>query len=168
MKKLLMTALCISFSLVLLGPTVHAEMAKEGSGAYRGAKSGTVTIIKMGDHMQINWDEAGVMVEVPEDSPFLNASFRTMGSYHAVKGQMEGQGCIVITRPNGDQIFGTLTMGGKAKAGPSYGKIEFTGGTGECEGITGGMDLRSRPKVMPSKEGTYQQLAIGEFNWKLP
>lgn len=168
MKKLLIVTLCISFSLVVLGANVNAEMAKEGSGNYRGGKSGIATVIKMGDHMQINWDETGVMVEVPEDSPFLNASFRTMGSYHAIKGQMEGQGCIVITRPNGDQIFGKLTMGGKAMAGPSYGKIEFTGGTGECEGIQGGMDLRSRPKTMSSKEGTYQQLAIGAFNWKLP
>jgi hypothetical protein len=105
--------LCISFSLVVLGANANAEMAKEGSGIYRGGKSGTVTIIKMGDHMQFNWDETGVMVEVPESRPFLNATFRTMGSSHVTKGKMEGHGAIVITRPNGDQIFGIITMGGK-------------------------------------------------------
>ena len=73
-----------------------------------------------------------------------------------------------IEAERGDQMFGTITAEGRAMAGPSYGKIEFTGGTGECKGIQGGMDLRSRTKTMSLKEGTYRQLAIGAINWKLP
>ena len=80
---------------------VQAEMAKEGRGDYRSGRSAIINIMKMGtDRLQINYDETGVVVESPENSPFYNASFRTMGTIHVVNGMLTYNGAALWTRPS--------------------------------------------------------------------
>lgn len=144
-------------------------MAKEGSGDYRAGKSGTISIMEMGEgRLQLNWDETAVMVDAPENSPFVNASFRSIGTIHSIKGKTEGSGAISFTCANGDKIFGVINMGGEYMSGPTRGIIDFIGGTGQCAGIEGQIELLPRPKIVPSKDGTYQQIGIGKVSWKLP
>lgn len=111
-------------------------MAKEGSGSYLGVKAGTITILTFGKgHMQINFDEAGVIEEAPENSPFYNASFHSIGTFTTNHGATEGSGGIKFTRPNGDIFNGTFDFGGIHQRGPTTGIIKLLGGTGECAGM---------------------------------
>ncbi|KPJ75107.1 MAG: hypothetical protein AMJ54_15925 [Deltaproteobacteria bacterium SG8_13] len=169
MKKL-STYLCLIASGFLFAvPMVHAEMAKEGSGNYRGGESGTFAILKMeGGHFQMNWEETGVMVEVPQNSPFFNASWHAMGTTCGDTEKVQGNGAILLTRPNGDQIFGTMSYEGKPGGGPTSGLVTWVGGTGECTGIGGTMELLPRPTVKVTKKGIYQQIAVGKISWKIP
>lgn len=169
MKKTSIVFFAVAFGLALLATEVSAEMAKEGSGDYRGGKSGTFEILKMGDgHFQMNWEESGVMVQVPQNSPFFNASWHSMGTTYGNKEKVKGNGAILLTRPNGDQIFGTLTYEGQPGGGPSSGLVKLIGGTGECSGIEGTMELLPRPMVKVTKKGIYQQIAVGKISWKIP
>ena len=160
------------FSILLLisaGTVFSAEMAREGSGDYRGAKSGTFDVLMLGkDRLQMNYDEAGAFVEAPKNSPIENASFRDIGSLHSVNKKWTGAGAILITRPNGDQIFGIFKNEGVLGVGSTGGTIELIGGTGECAGIQGKMEILPRPAVKTSKKGTYQGIGIGKITWKIP
>ena len=160
------------FSILLFitaGNAVGAELAKEGSGDYRGAKSGTYEVLVLGEgRIQMNWDEKGAITEAPENSPFINASFHDMGTSHAVKGKFKAYGGMLITRPNGDQIFGVIVSEGVQGKGVTGGGVEIIGGTGECSGITGKFELLPRPMVKPSKKGTYQHIMVGKVTWKIP
>lgn len=108
------------------------------------------------------------MVEAPENCPFVQTTFRSIGTYHSIDGKMEGSGAITITRPNDDKIFGLITMSAIAGQGPIKGKVDFIGGTGECSGFGGHIEILPRPQTMSSQEGFYQQLAVGKITWKIP
>jgi hypothetical protein len=169
MIKATMAFLLALLLLIMAGTVVGAEMAKEGSGDYRSGKSGTFEILKMSEgRLQMNYDETGVLVESPKNSPFTNASFRVLGTLFAVNKKFKGSGAMVLTRPNGDQIFGTFTHEGVLGVGPTGGFIELIGGTGECTGIEGRMEMMPRPSVKSSKKGIYQGLGIGTITWKIP
>ena len=59
------TTFFLALSLIFFTTSAFAEMAKEGSASYLGAKAGTITILTFEKgHMQINFDEAGVIVDV--------------------------------------------------------------------------------------------------------
>lgn len=164
------TLVFLALLVAILSTSVYAEMTKEGSGSYRGAKAGTVNIITFEKgHIQVNFDEAGVIVEAPENSPFFNATFHAIGTYTAKQGAAEGSGGIKFTRPNGDTIYGTFNFGGIHQEGPKSGVIKILGGTGECAGIEGEMELGPRPNKQNSTgPGRYQNFAIGNMTWKLP
>lgn len=156
-------------SIFLFSSTVYAEFAKEGSGDYQLGKSGTITVLKLGeDRLQMNWEEVGVFVGAPENSPFINTSYRLVGSSHAIKGKYQGSGGGVFTRPNGDKIFGVVTVEGIFGSKVTGGAIELIGGTGECAGILGKMEIGPRPAVKTSKDGIYQAIGLGKISWKIP
>jgi hypothetical protein len=168
MKQLSKVVLALSF--ILFTSSAYAEMAKEGSGSYRGAKSGTLKILTFEKgHIHANFDEAGVIVEAPEDSPFFNASFHSLGTFTSNQGATEGSGGIKFTRPNGDTFYGTFNFGGKYQRGPTSGIVKIIGGTGECSGMQGEIELLPRPKVTTSTgAGSYQNMAIANISWKIP
>ena len=168
MKQLSILVLAVSF--IFFTTSAIAEMAKEGSGTYRGAKSGKyVTTIEFGEgHIQGIFDEAGVIVEAPENSPFYNASFHSIGTFTVKDGAAEGGGGLKFTRPNGDTFYGTFNFGGVHTRGPSSGVVKILGGTGECAGMQGEIELLPRPKVTFSDSRGYQQMAIANISWKIP
>ena len=116
----------------------------------------------------MNWDEKGAFTEAPDNSPFINATYHAIGTLHAFKGKFKAHGGMLITRPNGDQIFASIVSEGVVGQGPKSGGVELLGGTGECTGITGKIELLPRPKVKSSKKGTYQQVMVGKVTWKIP
>jgi len=124
--------------------------------------------MKLGkERLQTNYDETSVVVEAPDNSPFYNVSFRTMGTVHVNNRMLNYNGAALWTRPNGDQIFGTFKGEGKRGVGTS-GFLKIVGGTGECTGIQGVLNLKSGPPVKSSKAGTSQGTTEGKINWKIP
>jgi len=169
MKKFNIALFLIALGLLFSASLTYAEMAKEGSGHYRSGKSGTFDVIALGkDRFQLNYDETGAIVEAPENSPFTNATYRTIGTQHGVEGKFKGSGGLVLTRPNGDQIFGVYELEGVVGTEQQTGIIEIIGGTGECAGIEGTMEMLPRPVLKTSKEGAYQGIGIGKITWKIP
>ena len=129
MKKLFITLFLIIMGLLFSASVIYAEMAKEGSGHYRSGKSGTFEVIALGgDRFQVNYDETGAIVEAPDNSPLTNATYRTIGTQHGFDGKFKGNGGLVLTRPNGDQIFGVLEFEGIVEAGIQTGIIKIIGG----------------------------------------
>jgi hypothetical protein len=165
-------SMTIMFALLLTittGTVVGAEMAKEGSGDYRSGKTGTFVVLPMEkERLQMNYEAIGVVVKAPENSPLHNASFRNIGTLHAIKGKWKGSGFVEWTRPNGDKVYATFegegVLGGRGSS--SVGK--FVGGTGTCAGIEGTIEIKGTPGIKSSKKGTYSGISVGKFNWKIP
>ena len=169
MKKLWIAILSVTLGLVFTTSVFCAEMAKEGSADIRGAKSGTLQILAMGEgRNQMNYEETGVIIDAPENSPFFNTTWYGLGTLHGLKGEFVAIGGMVFTRPNGDQIYATVGTGGKHGEGISKGGVKFVGGTGECTGIEGEMVTKARPKTKSSKQGSYQQIVLSNVTWKIP
>ena len=157
------------FGLVFSVFIANAEMAKEGSGEYRSGKSGTFEVLKLSEgRLQMNWDETGAMVEAPENSPFVNASYRAIGTLHSIDGKYKSNGSLVFVCHNGDQIFGVIDSDGALGAGPSTGGAVIIGGTGGCTGIEGKIEFMPRPSIKSAQKGTYQGIGIGKVSWKIP
>ncbi len=165
-------SMTIMFALLLIittGTVVGAEMAKEGSGDYRSGKTGTFEILAMGkERLQMNYESTGVVVSAPENSPLHNASFRVLGSLHAIKGKWKGSGFVEWTRPNGDKVYATSEGEGVLGGGPMKGVLKFVGGTGTCTGIEGTVEIGNTPGIKPAKKGVYNGISVGKFNWKIP
>lgn len=156
------------FVLLFVGTAAGAELSKSGEGRYRSARSADIQILKVGENrLQINYDETGVVVDVPANSPFVDASFNTMGTIHVVDGELTYNGAAVWTRPNGDEIYGVF-KGEGVLGKSSTGSLEIVGGTGQCAGITGGIELKSGPYVKATKKGTAQGTTIGDLKWSIP
>ena len=168
MKKFTTGFFIILFVSFFVSSSVYEELAKEGSGKYRSGRTAEVTVLKMGkEHMQINFNETGIVVDAPADSPFYNASFNTMGTIHAVNGVFTYSGAALWTRPNGDQIYGTFKGDGKLGVGTNT-SLEIVGGQGECAGITGTMELKAGPYAKSSKKGYSMGTSVGTVHWKIP
>jgi len=165
------TTMAILLALLLVittGAISGAEMAKEGSGDYRSGKTGTFTFIAMGkERGQMNFEELGVVVTAPENSPFHNATFRDIGTMHFIKGKSKGSGMVEYTCVNGDKIYATFESQG-VTGGPSSSVLTLVGGTGACTGITGTIELRGTPGIKTSKKGTWQTISVGTLSWKIP
>jgi len=160
--------LIIVFSLFIFYTTAYAEMAKQGNGNYRSGKTGTYQVLAMEKkQFQINFEETGVVVEAPKDSPLFNSSFRSLGSSVAHMGKWKGNLFIIYTRPNGDKVYGTYRGQGVVR-GSSSGVITFIGGTGTCTGIGGSLEITNTPGLKSPKKGTYVGITVGKFNWKIP
>ena len=169
MKRFGISLFVAILGLVFSTSTVIAEMAKEGSGEFRGVKSGTYEVLMLGeDRFQMNYDETGAFVEAPENSPFTNATLHSMGTLHAIKGEFKTHGGLLFVRPNGDQIFCVYESQGIIGEGVTAGATEIIGGTGDCSGITGKLESLPRPISKRSKKGTYQHIMIGKVSWKIP
>jgi hypothetical protein len=165
-------SMMIMFALLLIitaGTAFGAEMAKEGSGDYRSGKTGTFEVLAMGkERLQMNYEQTGVVVSAPENSPLHNASFRVLGTLHAIKGKWKGSGMVEYTRPNGDKVYTTYEGEGVLGGGPSKSIHTFVGGTGTCAGIEGTIEHKNTPGIKPAKKGVYNGISVGKFNWKIP
>jgi hypothetical protein len=169
MMKSTMALMLVLLMLITAGNVVGADMAKEGNGEYRSGKTGTFEILAMGKELvQMNYEETGAVVSAPENSPLYNASFRDIGTLHAVKGKWKGSGMVEFTRPNGDKIYTTFVGEGMLGGGPSNTVHTFVRGTGACAGIEGTLELRNTPGIKPTKKGTYSGISVGNFSWKIP
>jgi hypothetical protein len=170
MKKLsIVISFIIAAGLVISAFTVYAEMAKEGSGDYKSAKSGTFEVLAMGkERVQMNYQEMGVVVGAPENCPIYNATFTDIGTLHAINGKFESSAFLEYTCTNGDKVYATTNAVGMLGSGVDSGIATFVGGTGSCEGIQGTIEYKKGAQLKPSKKGTYSGISVGKLNWKIP
>ena len=150
------------------GLTAMAQIPKEGAFASTTAYSGTFKILAMGqERAQLTWETMGVMIGESSENIFHNASFRCIGSLHAVKGAFDSNsGFCVATRPDGDQIFSVMKTTGKLRGG-AKGVTTLVGGTGKFAGIQGNSEY-TQYDMRPSAEGTFQGYNIAKGHYKLP
>jgi len=168
MKK---TVLVLILSIVLLtvfGTEAKAQIPKEGTTSFTCAYSGGVKILAMGqERLQMTYEFMGATIgDTPEDFTH-NASFRCIGSFHAVKGEYNDSSAFcVATRPDGDQIFSIYKTAGKLGRGYK-GTYTVVGGTGKLVGIQGSGVITGFD-TQPAAEGTFQAYARQKGNYKLP
>ena len=167
MKKVI-TALVMSLVVwVAFGTEAKAQIPKEGTTSFSCPYSGTLKALPMGkERLQMTYESMGMIIgETPEDL-FHNASFRCVGSLHAVKGEFNNSGSCVCTRPDGDQIFWTYKSAGKLGGG-AKGTSTYVGGTRKLTGIQGSSEY-TEFFLRPAAEGTFQVYAKGKGQYKLP
>ena len=162
-------ALLLALLLVISAvPVSCTELAKEGSGEYRSGKSGTSTVMAMGkERVQMNFEQIGVVVSAPENSPFHNATFSVLGTLHGYKGKWKSTSFIEYTCTTGDKIYATAEAQG-VQGGPDSSVLKFVGGTGACAGIEGSVEIDSTPGIKPAKKGMHQGISVGKVTWKIP
>jgi hypothetical protein len=172
-KEDIMIRATMAFLLALMllfsaGTVFGAEYAKEGSGEYRSGKTGTFVFLAMGkERGQMNFEEVGVVVSAPENSPFYNATFKNLGTSHVIKGKWDASGMVEFTCTNGDKIYSTFEAQG-VMGGSSSSVGKFVGGTGACTGITGTFEIKGTPGIKAAKKGTYQGISVGKVTWTIP
>jgi hypothetical protein len=120
------------------------------------------------ERFQMNYEEMGVVVEAPENSPLFYASFRSLGTLHGIKGKWKSSGFVEWICPNDDKIYATYKGDGVRGVGPTKVLLTFVGGTGACSGIEGTIEMKGTPGIKPSKKGHYNGISVGKLNWKIP
>jgi len=142
MNRIILSSILALFLLVAFVPVANADMAKEGSGQYKGVFSYTPKAIPMEkERLQVTYEAVGLVVEAPADSPFFNSTFYVIGAMHAIKGVFKDHsGFIRYTCPNGDNIFATYIGSGEFGVSKKV-TYTFVGGTGQYAGIKGGAEL---------------------------
>jgi len=154
--------------LVAFGMEAKAQIPKEGTTLQTWYYSGTFKTLPMGrERLQMNYECLGVIIGDTSKNIFHNASFRFLGSMHAVKGEWEGGGFGVAIRPDGDQVFFTYKDRGKLGVGATKGNWTIVGGTGKLAGIQGSGEYTCSD-VRPVAEGTFQNYCPDKAHYKLP
>ena len=169
MKK---SILILVLSLVLL--------AVSGLGAWAQAKEATESvnvswyvttkIVPLGqDRIYATYEAIGLTVTDTGEGLFHGSTARVLGGMTIEKGFYNDEyGCGVWNLPNGDKVFITFKMAGKAgTGGVAKGTFIIIGGTGKCAGIQGGME-GTRTMVQTALEGAGQSFLKGKLQYKLP
>ncbi len=165
-RALAILVMSLAFCLGL-SSNLYAEMAKEGTVEYLAATSSTAKVLTMGkEHLQINFEGFGVVVNAPPEFPLHRASYHIIGGGHVINGAAKYTGFIVWTRLNGEKIYGTYESSGPMK-GERTGTIAFVGGDGSTKGIQGGIDITVQG-VHPAAKGTSQSISKAKAHWKIP
>ncbi len=153
--------------LVAFGTEAKAQIAKEGVLSETWTYSGSFKALPMGqERVQITYDSMGVSIGDTSEDLLHNASFRCVGTIHAVKGEYNNNGSCVATRPDGDQVFLTYKSVGNLGVS-SKGASTIVGGTGKLTGIQGNFEY-TEFFLRPAAEGTYQTCLKGKGQYKLP
>lgn len=168
MKKAVLALILGIALLVAFGLEATAQISKEGTISNTWAFSGTFKALPMGqERLQMTYEVMGVILGDTSEDLFHDASFRCLGSMHAVKGEFNDEsGFCVCTRLDGDQIF--LTYKATGKVGVSAKETQtIVGGTGKLAGIQGNCEF-TRVGVRRAAEGTFQGYEKGKGQYKLP
>jgi hypothetical protein len=172
MNKITMSFILALAFFVAFVPVSNADMAKEGSGNYKSAMSGTSKFISVEkERFYMTFDTTGVVAEAPPDSPLFNATFHALGALEAIKGAYKDSGFAIYYRPNGDKVYMTWQASGTlgVKSADRKLTMTFVGGTGECAGIEGGGELTGVAGLYrrPTKKVAVS-MSVGKFHWKIP
>jgi hypothetical protein len=168
MKKTMLVLILSIVLLAIFGPEAKAQIPKEGTISDTWAFTGTFKALPMGkERLQMTYEVMGVIIGDTNEDLLNNASFRCLGSLHAVKGEFnDDSGFCVCTRLDGDQIFLTYKATGKVGASAKV-TDTIVGGTGKLAGIQGNSEL-TRFGLRRAAEGTFQGTEKGKGQYKLP
>jgi hypothetical protein len=167
MKKALMMLILTSLLLATTVNVFGEEMAKEGTTTGKNYVSGTATVLPMGEErLQMNYEGSGVTINDSGKGFLHNSAVYFLGSVHAVKGELEDAGFMVITPPDGDKVY-SIYKGSGTFGKPVRGTYTFTGGTGKYEGVQGGGEF-TRYNLQNAAEGVWTSMSILKTSYKLP
>jgi len=169
MRKILVASIVVLALVIAYAPGASAEMAKEGSGASELAYHGIFKMLSMGRGLvQMNYEVFGVNTGASPESPLYMTTSHCLGSFYAVKGVYEDDfGFCVYVRPDGDKVFMTYEAKGVLGEKGGKGKFTFVGGTGKCEGITGGGEFDRLPGFQSGVKGNFYGMNKGKAHWKI-
>lgn len=167
MKK---SILILVISFVLLAVSGLDAQAKEATESVNVSWYVTTKVVPLGqDRIYVTYEAIGLTVTDTSEGLFHGATARVLGGMTIEKGFYNDEyGCGVWNLPNGDKVFMTLKMAGKAgTGGVAKGTFTIIGGTGKCAGIQGGME-GTRTMVQSALEGAGQSFLKGKLQYKLP
>ena len=170
MKRLILILILTFGLLVAFAPLGGAEMTKTGKGSYKSAVSFDYKVLatEEKEHVQMNLDIIGIVVEARTDSPLHNATFQGLSGLHAINGVYKQRGFIVYLRPDEDKVFATYEATGTLGGIDRKGTFTFVGGTGKCAGIEGGGEFPGIHGLRSATKETGQAMTVGSYHWKLP
>jgi hypothetical protein len=167
MKRAYIVSIIAVLMFTVAGNVLCEEMAKEGTTTGKNYVSGTSTVLPMGEErLQMNYKGSGVTINDNGKGFLHNSAVYFLGSIHAVKGELEDAGFMVITPPDGDKVYSTY-KGSGTFGKPVKGTYTFTGGTGKYEGVQGGGEF-TRYNLQNAAEGVWTSMSILKTNYKLP
>ena len=167
MMKVSMAIILTLLLLIIAGPAVGEEMAKEGSGMGTIGFTTTYQMLPQGkEYLQTNYDARGVFATENEANLLYMSSVRCVGAAMAIKGVYKEFGLCTYTRPDGDQIYGSYEGTGKIGVA-AYGTTTFVGGTGKFEGMTGSGEWARTP-LKGFTKGAGASISELTYNWKIP
>jgi len=167
MKKALMMLIFTLFLLATAGTVFGEEMAKEGSNTGKNYLSGTSNVLAMGqERFQMNYKGGGVNIDDTGKGFSHLAAVYVMGTLHAVKGEFEETGFMVLTTTDGDKIYGTY-KGSGTLGKPVNGTWTWVGGNGKYAGIEGTGEFTRYP-LQEAAEGVWTSMSLWKGNYKLP
>jgi hypothetical protein len=167
MKKALVMLTLTLFLFATFGNVFGEEMAKEGAIAGKNYLSGTSKVLAMGqERFQMNYEGSGVIVDDTGKGFLHFAAIYVMGALHAVKGEYEDSGFMVITPTDGDKIYASYKMSGTLGK-PAKGTWTYVGGTGKYTGM-GGSGEFTRYSLQNAADGVWTAANVINGNYKLP
>ncbi len=169
MRKILPFFILVLFIMVGFTQTSHAEMAKEGTGAWTSMYSGTFDLISLDQgHFVVTYENKGALVSDSGNDPFNNMSIYNVGTIYFENGVGKLLGYITCTDPDGDKVLIEIRED-NTKLAPAVnrGVGKYIYGTGKFSGIEGSMEYM-RWYVRPATKDTIQSVAKTKGNWKLP
>ncbi len=120
--------------------------------------------------VRMSFESFGIVLSDTGSGLFHGATVRVLGGFTLEKGKYnDEQDWAVYNLQNGDKVFVTVTGAGEMKPGAGEGKliVTFTGGTGKCAGIKGGITF-TRYGLRPALEGIIQVYQKGTIKYTLP
>jgi hypothetical protein len=166
MMRVSMTIILTLLLLIIAGPAISGEMAKEGSASLTTYFTDTFQVLAQGqDYIQINYDARGVNSTDDESSPYYGSSSQCVGSLKIIKGKFEEFGLCTATRSDKDKVF--MSYEGTGGGGMAKGTFTLVGGTGKCEGLTGSGEW-TRTSLQGPVDGAGASFSKSTYNWKLP
>ena len=167
MKKALMMLILTLFLLATAGTVFGEEMAKAGTIAGKNYVSGTSKVLAMGqERFQMNYEGSGVIVDDTGKGFSHLAATYFIGALHAVQGEYDETGFMVITPTDGDKIYSTYKVSGTL-GNPAKGTWTYVGGTGKYTGM-GGSGEFTRYSLQNAAEGVWTTTSVINGNYKLP
>lgn len=169
MKKSILV-LILSFVLLAISGLDAQAQPKEAIEPVNVSWYVTAKVVSLGaDRIYMTYEAIGLTVTDTGEGLFHGATARVLGGMTIEKGFYNDEyGCGVWNLPNGDKVFITLKMAGKAgTGGVAKGTFTIIGGTGKCAGIQGGME-GTRTMVQTALEGAGQSFLKGKLQYKLP
>ena len=159
MKKALMILILSLFLVATTGNVFGEEMAKEGSFTSKTYATGTSKVLPMGEErLQLNYDGSGVAIDDSGKGFLHHAATYVMGTIHAVRGEMEETGFMVLTPPDGDKVYATF-KGSGTFGKPIKGTFIYTGGTGKYAGAEGEGEF-TRYALQNATEGVWTAMSV--------
>jgi hypothetical protein len=131
---------------------------------------GTFKVLQLGPGgAYLTWENFGSVASDTGQGLFHGTTVRCMGAFFSGKESWESDASCIYTMKDGEKVFFSGKLGGKAgtPTPPAKGLTKIIGGTGKYAGMQGRNEYVSYT-LRPPSEGTMQHLNRSKITYKLP